>query len=421
MQIHRFARVALVAGATIVAGCEGFLEVTNPGPIQDEALYDPDAVPALVIGMSADYSEGLDEVATVIAVASDEIAHGGSYTEPGLYFRGIIRPEDINARWSDLHRTRYVAESGIERMKAIEGYTYESNPLSARANLFAGLANRQLGETVCEAVINSGPAEPYTVHFERAETYLDEAIRIGTTQGATGMTDILRAAYGARASIRAWRGNWAGAVQDAQQVPATFVQNAVYSLNSTRERNEINQETYVRREYTVFMTPWAQVFNDPRVPWDTLKTGTTIQKGQDGKTNFFRQRKYPTLGTSIPVVKGTEMLVLRAEAELRNGNIGQAFTYINQGRAVHNLPALTAPTSLLDAWRTLITERGAVTWLEGRRMWDLRRWHAQGGDPQAIVLERIPDYATRENQCMPISLEELQTNDNLVNHTPLMR
>jgi hypothetical protein len=418
MRIHRLAVLPLAA-AMIVAGCEGFLDVTNPGPIQDDALYDPDAVPALVVGMSADYSEGLDEVATVISVVTDELAHGGSYTEPGLYFRGIIRPEDINARWSDLHRTRYVAESGIERIKAIEGYNYEGNVLSARANFFAGLANRQLGETVCEAVINNGPPEPYTIHFDRAEPYLDEAIRIAGAAGSAG-TEVLRAAYGARASIRAWRGNWTGAVQDAQQVPATFAINAVYSLNSTRERNEINQETYVRREYTVFMTPWAQVFNDPRVPWDTLKTGTTIQKGQDGKTNFFRQRKYPTLGTSIPVVKGTEMLVLRAEAELRNGNIDQAFTYINQGRAVHSLPALTAPTNLRDAWRTLITERGAVTWLEGRRMWDLRRWHAQGGDPQAIVLERIPQFATRD-QCMPISLEELQTNPNLLNHTPLTR
>ena len=40
-------------------------------------------------------------------------------------------------------------------------------------------------------------------------------------------------------------------------------------------------ETNDRREYTVFNTQWAQVFRDPRVPWDTLKTtGGAVQVGR---------------------------------------------------------------------------------------------------------------------------------------------
>jgi hypothetical protein len=414
MHIFRtLSRLALAAAVASLVACEGFLEVTNPGPIQDEALNDPDAVPGLVIGMSADLSEGLDEVVRITAIASDELAHGGSYGPEGLWYRGTILPDQVNAHWNDLHRTRFVAESGIERMKGITGYTYENNALSARANLFAGLANRVAGENACEAVINNGPAEDHKVHFQRAEPYLTEAIRIASSPQTTGATDILAAAYGARASVRAWLGNWAGAVQDAQQVPTNFVYNAVYSLNSARENNSLVQETYVRREFTVFGTPWAQVFNDPRVPWDTIKTSSgAIQKGQDGRTNFFRQRKYVDLGADIPVVKGTEMRMLQAEAELRSGNIGPAFTFINQQRAFYNRPALTPPATLLEAWRTLSVERGAVTWLEARRLWDLRRWYGEGGDPQTVVLERVPAFATRD-KCIPISHEELQTNPNL--------
>jgi hypothetical protein len=228
----------------------------------------------------------------------------------------------------------------------------------------------------------------------------------------------LRAAYGGRASVRAWLGDWTGAVADAQQVPTSFVYNAIYSANSTRERNELAQETGVgRREYTVYNTPWAQVFNDPRVRWDTVKTSSgAIQNGQDGRTPFFRQRKFPELTSDIPLVKGTEMQMLRAENELRNGNIPEAFNRINAQRTQFGMAALTPPATPAEAWRVLGRERGAVVWLEARRLWDLRRWYNQGGDARAMVLERIPTFETRA-KCIPISEAEMQTNPNLRDRT----
>jgi hypothetical protein len=406
---------AVAAAVGLVAACRGFLDVENPGPIEDENLRTPDAISSLVTGMSADLSEEYDEVLELTTVASDELAHGGSYAGPGLWYRGIIEPEDVNESWADMHKARFEAESGIERIKGMQGinaFDYNKSREYARANLYAGLTNRFLGEVVCEAVINNGPAEPHTIHFSRAEPYFTEAIRVASAIGAPAV-DILRAAYGGRASVRAWQDNWVGAVSDAQQVPTSFRFDAIYSANSGREQNILYIETNTRREYTVFNTPWAQVFNDPRVRWDTVKTSSgAIQRGQDGRTNFFRQRKYDDLGAEIPLVKGTEMLMLRAENELRSGNITAAFTLINQQRAFYNLPALTPSADLTDAWRVLGRERGAVTWLENRRPWDLRRWYDQGGEARAMVLERIPKFAERD-KCMPISQQELQTNPNL--------
>ena len=405
---------ALVAAVVSASACKGFTDVENPGPIEDAKLRTPDAIPSLVTGMSADLSEELDEIVRLTSVAADELAHGGSYAGEGLWYRGIIYPEDVNGRWADMHKARHEAETGIERIKGMQGmnaFDYNVSREYARANLYAGLTNRLLGEVTCEAVIENGPAEPHTVHFSRAEPYFAEAIRVASA--LSGSTDIVRAAYGARASVLAWQGNWTGAVADAQQVPTNFVFNAIYSANSTRERNELFVETTNRREYTVFNTAWAQVFNDPRVPWDTIKTSSgAIQRGQDGRTNFFRQRKYNDLGADIPLVKGTEMLILRAENELRNGNIAGAFTLINQQRTFHSLAALPVAATSLEAWRALGRERGAVTWIEARRLWDLRRWYDQGGDPRAIVLERLPTFATRD-KCIPISEQELQTNPNL--------
>lgn len=402
--------LASLLGATgIAVGCHGFLDVQNPGPIEDTALYTPDAVPALVVGMSADLSNILSDIVRITGIASDELGHGGSYTQEGLWVRGIIRPEDVNDLWARMQRVRYEAESGVERMKAIPGFNYNADANAARANLLGGFANRMLGESACQAVINNGAIQSDTVFFQRAEAEFTEAIRIAGA--ANNASDILTAAYAGRASVRAWQGNWTAAVQDAQQVPASFVYNAIYSINSTRENNSLVQETYVRREFSLYNTMWAQVFKDPRVPWDTIKTSTGIQTGQDGKTPYFRQAKYTTLGSAIPLVKGTEMLVLQAEAALRNNDIPTAFTLINQERAQYKMTALATPTDINAAWQTLELERGAVTWLEARRLWDLRRWYADPGPAHNAFLNG-------RDKSIPVSQSEFQTNPNLAGLTP---
>lgn len=402
--------IALAAIAGLVAGCG--LDVTNPGPIEDTKLQTPDAVPALVVGMSADYANVYDEMVRITAIASDELAHGGSYTQEGLWVRGIIRPEDVNDIWSRMHRARFEAESGVERFKGFSGtsFDYDKSVYSARANLFAGLSNRLLGETVCGAVFDNGPQLSDSAYFQRADTFFTEAIKIATA--ATGATDVLNAAYGGRAAVRAWIGNWDAAVLDAAQVPTAFVYNAIFSSNSTRENNSLVQETYVRREFSLYGTSWAQVFKDPRVPWDTIKTSNgSIQTGQDGKTPYFRQAKYTDLGADIPAVKGTEMRLLQGEAALRKGDIAGAYNFMNQARANYKMAALTPASDLATAWKTLEFERGATLWLEARRLWDLRRW---GVDPGAAHNTFLVD----RDKAVPISLEEYQTNPNFAGVTP---
>ena len=77
-------------------------------------------------------------------------------------------------------------------------------------------------------------------------------------------------------------------------------------------------------------------------------------------------------------------------------------TFINQERASFSLPALNA-TTVDQVWPILQRERGAVLWLEGRRLWDLRRWLAEG---KSTALQG-------RTQCVPISQEELAVNGNL--------
>lgn len=73
----RILLTAALGGILPLAGCDLF-NVTNPGPISDENLDVPPAVPGLVIGMSADLSVALGNLQEISGIASDDIWHGGS-------------------------------------------------------------------------------------------------------------------------------------------------------------------------------------------------------------------------------------------------------------------------------------------------------------------------------------------------------
>jgi starch-binding outer membrane protein, SusD/RagB family len=409
--LNRFARCAAAVSIAALSGCD-LLEVSNPGPQSDEALNTPSAMAGLVTGMSFDLSRAIDATTQETAIMADELFHGGSYANEGLFNRGIIRPDLVNGMWGSMHRSRWVAEAGIDRMKKVLGTAFDTSPLAARAYVYAGLSNRTLGELTCEAVYDGGGAENFRTHFSRAEQQFTEAIRIATGLSGAIRDSLLRVAYGGRASVRAWQGKWTEADADARLVPTNYVFNAVFSTNTAAENNDLVFETNNRLEYTVFSTQWAQVFRDPRVPWDTVKTSSgAVQNGQNGRTPFFRQRKYNGLGAHIPMVKGTEMLMLRAEGLLRAGDVAGAVALINQQRAFFSttanpLPPLTGITTAAQAWPVLQKERAAVLWIENRRLWDLRRWNAEAAP--------IKDsYLDTRDKCIPISENERLSNPNL--------
>lgn len=395
---HR--RSFVTIAALLCAACD--LTVTNPGPIQDSQLDAPAAVPALVNGMSGDLSFALGNYIDRGALASGELAEAGNFAAEQQFYIGVIRPEDVNPDWSNMQQARWSAENGLQRMQRVLGAGFETNVNTPRAYLYAGFANRLLGENVCTGIIDGGPPQSDSVYFERADSLFTRAYTIAT---ALKNTSVANAALGGRASVRAWLGNWNGAVSDAALVPTSFVFNAIFGTGTSRENNDLANQTITRRETTVFGTVYATVFKDPRTPWDTVKTTSgAIQTGQDGKTKFFRQTKYTSLGSPVPLVKGTEMLLLRAEAALRNGDIAGMTTLINQERAAYpGLTPVAAPATTTAAWTLLQAERGSVTWLEGRRLWDLRRWLAAGTN----------SFLANRSKCLPVSTNELAANPNL--------
>src|SRR5690606_35861210 len=125
----------------------------------------------------------------------------------------------------------------------------------------------------------------------------------------------------------------------------------------------------------------------------------------NGHLRWICHQRFHDNGAEIALAKGTEMLLLRAEAALRNGDVPGAMALINQARAQHGLPELDASAEA-EAWPILHRERGAELWLDGRRFWDLRRWYEETGPAHH-------DFLSGRDRCVPISENERLSNRNL--------
>lgn len=400
--------LAAVAVVLPLAACHVF-DVQSPGRIADSNLNSAEAVPGIVTGMSYDLAQAMNSGAELTSLAAEELWHGGSYNW-GDVPRGIILPEDVNGFWGSMMQARWVAEHGIERIKTIlDPADFAKSDEVARGYLLAGFANRLIGENVCQTVIDGGSPQPNTVEFDRGIDHFNNAITIGQAAGSSA-DDIVTAAYAGRASLEAWKGDWAGAAADAAKVPDDFSYSAV--LMTEGASNTLSYETHTRYEYTVYNTLYANHPDDPRIPWKIIYLANgKVATGANGSTPMYQQNKYVDLGDDIPLVKGTEMLVLRAEGALRNNDIAGAYDLMNQARTVYGMAALPVTSTIDSAWADLHYERAATTWLEVRRLWDEHRWFAETGPAHLSMLSQPDDLKDRQT-CIPISQNEMQSNPN---------
>jgi hypothetical protein len=380
-----------LATALLVA-CD--LGVTNPGRIEDEALNNATAMGPLVTGMAGDFATIYDNMAYFMGIASGEITHSGAFETEQFLARGEIEPRHVNGMWGQMHRARWVAEQGLARMQTVLGDAFTSSALAAEANLWAGFANRMLGENVCVSVFDGGPPGDVLDYFRRAETNFTDAMAMAQAAGSTAAT-LRTAAYGGRAQVRAALGDWAGAATDAQQVASTFRYQAIYSAANSREYNWLYNESFARNYFSVYGTFAASLNNtDPRMPFLNLN-----KNGADGKTPAYQQRKYLSYSAAIDIAAGDEMRLIEAEKLLRvDADVSGAMGLINGVRTAAGVPTKTAST-VAEAMAVLRTERDIVLWLETRHLWDLQRFD----DP----------FLSGRDRCIPPSENEQNTNPNL--------
>jgi hypothetical protein len=406
-------RAALLAPlALLAAGCE--LKVTNPGPVQADFLETSAALTSVVNGAGRDLGEAINWTAYTGAAVAKELFPAGSTAAFGISVRqqaGKLTDDDGNAWWNNAQRARWTAENSVDRIKRVLGADAGRNATLAQALVWAGYANRHLGENFCEGIIDGSAPGPATVYFERAEAHFTEAIAVAT---AAGNAPLLSAATAGRASVRLSRNNLAGAATDAAAVPNAFAYRMPYYQNDDAQYNRVfwssaNQPYRAHTVFNTFYEGYRRSSRDPRVPYDSSATvllgdAAVTYNGVSQRVRWYFQTKHASITAPINLSTGWEMRLVEAEVRLAGGDVPGALALMNQRRTALSLPLLTAST-VTEGWTLLKRERGIELWLESRRLGDFRRWAANARPGTS-------DDMTGRDLCFATALSEKQSNPN---------
>lgn len=441
------ARAAILAVLLALPACS--FEVTNPGPVQDQFLDGPLARAGIVSGVQRALLDAHYDTDRNGASGAREIFPGGNVGRHGVNNaerQGLYGMTVTGGYWNAGQNARWLAENAVNRFRtSMPAAEYGASPLSGRANLYAGYANRHMGEHFCEAVIDGGPLQPKNEYFVRADTFFARAMSILT---AANQPTLAMAARAGRASVRAHLANWSGATADAAGIPNSFRFYLEFFNLEEAQWNSWVAATASEpfRTITTWNTFYESYFRntgDPRVRWDkhpTQQFGSALVAPW-GNIPFYRQRKYLTREDDVVLSSGREMRLIEAEALLVAGDWQGAMTAINALRTSVNAivePGITAATvvagtplqpwtanNIDDAGAAFKQEHGIELWLEGRRLGARHRWNVQQL-PGALTVWEVPSttapvhergagtlLSPNSSVCMAVPQSERDLNPNI--------
>jgi len=263
-----------------------------------------------------------------------------------------------------------------------------------------------LGEGFCRAVLE--PLKPalqppavlaeaeawFTKKIEHAELAGDEATR--------------RLALLGRARVRLNRGNGAGAVSDATQIPAGFRVDA--SRGTAERQNRIYAETWRTRDMTVHPSFWNLEVDG--VPDPRVVVSDRGHLGVDGVTpSWFPVNKAVAETSPIRMASWEEAQLIIAEVNLGQDAVGR----INALRDIHGLPHYI-PQNVSDGDEILdqiLEERRREFFLEGRWLNDMIRHRGREvtAFDEGMNHQNITNY--RDLYCIPLPEREIDNNPNV--------
>lgn len=422
--------VALGAAAATTIACKDFLKVQDPGRFTNEALDNITVLTAVANGVEGQFQQIFDDFVVFTGLNSDELINSSTWIEWADVSTGAVRGDWPTATpgWStamdELLRTRYSAQAAAERFTRVLGADAAGkSPLMAQVKVYEAWADLLLGMGYCEApLIQNGPRAPDTELYKQAITKFGTAITIAQ---AAGQQQWVNFALAGRARANLLAGNYDAAKADAQAVPASFIKQAVYSVNSatTFVGNQLhynrNRSGGLHTQYWTMVDTSnsgsgvvnpVQYVKDPWTGTADLRMAVShksggVAIGVDNKTKHYAIQKYSDYTNPITITSKREMNLIEAEVAWRKNDFATAIADLNLNRTTtaSPLPAFDA-TGLTSAQvqDRLLSERFAELFVEGHRMTDLDRFN--------LVATKLGTGRARK---FPLSRNEILNNPSL--------
>jgi hypothetical protein len=414
MRIAR-ATAALLAALTLPA-CSDWLEVTNPGAIENPALENVSYLQLMYDGILGDFQPAFAWTALFSGAFTDELRmHHTFFENLEIDQRRVTENNGTytNAVFNGLHRARFLADSVASRYQALLGDTVGNDLRYAGALAFAGYSWALLAENVCETRINGQgsplpPDQLFAGALDRFEAAIqaagqartnapnitNAATRARVLAGADSITNLARVGA-ARAALGL--GDDAAAVAHAQAVTPAYVSYDAPGFRFDTHYRQGNAFAETRRTGNPFWEfisaggAWVSLsgtgyenLNDPRIPHGAAGAISVSSGGQ-----FFVPNSPPSFSTFEGTIEGepfesTSSIRLASAIEARyilaevQGNTAANVAFLNEQRAVGGQGPLVSPTDD-EYFAALREQRAREFFIDGHRVGDLRRYEERYG------------------------------------------
>ena len=422
-RVSRAVSLALGVGVSLTAvGCSDFLEVSNPGAIENPSLDDTNYLQLMYDGVIGDFQPAYAWTALFSGAFTDELRmHHTFFENLEIDQRRVTEVNGTYAAavFNGLHRARFMADTVAGRYRTLLGDSVANDLRYAKTLAYAGFSWTMLGEQLCQTRIKAEgqplqPGELFTAAIERFDDAITAAgqartaaanITVAATRNrviaGADSTENLARVGAARAALNA--GNTAAAIAYAQAVTPAYASDASpgFRFDATyRQGSSFAESRRMGSPYWEFVSAggsWVSLsgtgfenLNDPRVPHGEPGAISVSGGGafivpnaprsfntHDGTVEGERFVGSGAAGTvsSLRLASAIEARYIIAEAQ---GNTAANLSFLNEQRAIGGQLPLVAPTDA-QYMAALREQRAREFFIDGHRLGDLRRYESQQG------------------------------------------
>ncbi len=402
---HRVLLIGLCLFPIVMTiGCDSLdnlLEVEVPGFLVADDLNAAALAETLVLGVQTDFECAFGSYVWATSTWTDEFWYGGATNNEIVYGLRLQRLVDLGqqtratacttmATYLPLHTARQQAVVARELIEGFETAPAKKDFLLAKARVFEAYSYLLLGEAYCQVTVD-GQVPPLSRDqtWSIAKTKFSEAASLASSAGSDGDA-IGKLALVGRARTNLNLGDMGATLADANAVPNDFVYNATFDATPYRRTNTLVTRSVKNNGsslsvHSSFHDLEVGGVSDPRTP--SVEDGLVFL----GSFPMYRQLKYATNASPMPIGTGREAQLMAAEA----AGGAAAVTIINNLRATVSeldhvsdshagLPAYTGGTTAAEIKALVIEERRRELFLQGHRIGDKLRYSEAwetGNDP----------------------------------------